>query len=863
MSLEPGQSIGPYQVVTLIGQGGMGEVHRARDTKLDRDVALKVLPDAFTSDPDRLARFEREAKVLASLNHTNIGHIYGLEEADGVKALVLELVEGPTLADRIAQGPIPLDEALPIATQIAEALEAAHGAGVVHRDLKPANIKVRQDGTVKVLDFGLAKAIGDARSSAPDRAPTAVAMETREGVIMGTPGYMSPEQARGRSVDKRTDIWAFGCVLYEMLTAAGPFGAETVSDVAARILRDEPDWTRLPATVGPSLRRLLRRCLEKEQSHRLRDIGDARLELDEALSATRADADGDARSPTSPGNLTRHPQLLRLVVPLEVPLAARGQRSIAVSPRGTHIVYVAQEQDTTRLYLRALDQLAIEPLEQSEGATAPVFSPDGEWVAFFADQRLHKISVSTGTKVPICEAAAESRGASWAGDDMIIFAPTPAGGLVRVSSGGGEPESISVVDFEKGERTHRWPHVLPGAQAVVFTIGTSGMTSFDSAALVAQSLGSGERKQLTNGTDPQYVPTGHLVYARGGSLMAVPFDYGTLTIRGSARPILTGVWTEATGVAQWDFSQTGLLAHAPGGVRGVQRRLVWLNPDGAPEEATSQRQPFEEPRLSPDGERVVVGIRKGQSDLWMLDLTRGTLTRLTFAGDNFAPIWSPDGRWITFSSNKSGPSNVWRVAADGSTEDEQLIVSPFEQVPGSWSPDGQTLAFTEYHPETGADIWVLSFSGNPQPRPAVRTPFNEYGPMFSPDGAWLAYTSDESGQNEVYVVSAEEVGRKYQVSTDGGAEPIWHRDGSALFYRNGPRVMCAPVTMAPSFMAQTPQPHFEGPFEDGLPTGLPNYDVASDGRVLAVTGAAALPSPSELVVTLGWFELLGPLQGGT
>jgi len=839
-------------VVTLIGQGGMGEVYQARDTTLDRDVALKVLPEAFTSDPDRLARFEREAKVLASLNHPNIAQIHGLEDADGVRALVLELVEGPTLAERIARGPLPLEEALPIAKQIAAALEAAHEAGVIHRDLKPANIKVRSDGTVKVLDFGLAKALGDARRADPDTAPTVVVVETRAGVILGTPGYMSPEQARGRSVDKRTDIWAFGCVLYEMLTAAGPFGAETASDVAARILRDEPDWTRLPTTVGPDLRRLLRRCLEKEQTHRLRDIGDARLDLREALLATRGD--GDARSPKSADNLTRHPQVIRLVVPLSVPLAASGQKSIAVSPRGTHIVYVAQEQDTTRLYLRALDRLAIEPLVQSEGATAPVFSPDGEWVAFFADQRLCKISVSTGTKVAICDAAGESRGASWAGDDTIIFAPTPAGGLCRVSAGGGDPEPISVVDFERGERTHRWPHVLPGAQAVVFTVGTSGMTSFDSAAIVAQSLGSGERTQLTIGTDPQYVPTGHLVYARGGSLMAVPFDCRTLTIRGSARPILTDVWTEATGVAQWDFAQTGLLAHAPGGVRGMQRRLVWLTPDGAPEEATSQQQPFEEPRLSPDGDRVVVGIRKGKSDLWMLDLTRGTLTRLTFDGDNFAPIWSPDGRWITFSSNREGPSNVWRVAADGSAEDEQLIVSPFEQVPGSWSPDGQTLAFTEYHPDTGADIWVLSFSGDPTPRPAVRTPFNEYGPMFSPDGAWIAYTSDESGQNEVYVVSAEGTGRKWQVSTDGGAEPIWHRDGSTLFYRNGARVMCAPVTVAQSFMAETPRARFEGPFEGGLPTGLPNYDVASDGRVLAVMSAAALPSPSELVVTLGWFH---------
>ena len=473
-------------------------------------------------------------------------------------------------------------------------------------------------------------------------------------------------------------------------------------------------------------------------------------------------------------------------------------------------------------------------------------------------RRSTKLSVSTGSKVPICDAARDSRGASWV-DDMIIFAPTPAGGLYRVSAGGGEPRQVSVVSFDDGERTHRWPHVLPGGRAVVFTVGTSGMTSFDAGAVVAQSVDSGERTQLAKGTDPRYVPTGHLVYACAGSLMSMPFDPRSLTIRGPARPILTGLMTEATGVAQFDFSQTGLLVHAPGGVRGVERQLVWLNQDGSIAPITALRRPFEEPRLSPDGERVALGIRKGQSDLWMCELKRGTLTRLTFAGDNFAPIWSPDGQSITFSSNREGPSNLWRVAADGSGGDEQLVVSPFEQVPGSWAPDGGSLAFTEYHPETGADIWVLSFTGEPRPRPVVRTPFNEYGPMFSPDGAWLAYTSDESGQDEVYVVSAGSTGGKWQVSTDGGVEPIWNRDGTALFYREGARLMSATVRTAPTFTAETPRARFAGPFVEGHPTGLPNYDVSSDERVVAVASSADLASPSELVVTLGWFD---EVQGG-
>jgi len=885
MTLLPGARFGPCEVAALIGVGGMGEVYRATDTNLKRSVAIKILPEALAADPERLARFQREAEVLARLNHPNIAQIHGLERSDGTTALVMELVEGPTLAEQIAQAPIPVDDALPIARQIAEALEAAHEQGIIHRDLKPANIKVRPDGTVKVLDFGLAKAMeptGAAATNASESPTITTPVQTLQGVILGTAAYMSPEQAKGRAVDRRTDLWAFGCVLYEMLTGRPAFAGEGVTDVLAAVVRAEPDWTRLPETTPAGIRTLLRRCLQKDRTLRMRDAGDARLEVQEALTGPgpgqlAAPADGiHARGrrllavglgavivgalisglavwhlkPTPP-SLPR--PVSRTVIPLppDTYLPEVALPSVTLSPDGTRLAYVATQEDREQLYLRALNSLETRPLPDTEGASSPFFSPDGQWLGFYAGGQLKKISVNGGAAISLCKTPA-GYGATWGSQDTIVFS-VPGSGLQQVPAEGGSPRALT--HLEAGEGIHFLPEFLPGGRAVLFSVGPQ-------LQVAVCSLETGERRDLVQGaTSAHYVRSGHLVYAQpgGGTLMAVPFDARRLEVTGEAAPVVEGVRQSVIGpsVAQYGLSNTGSLVYVAGGMAAAERSLVWVDRQGMAEPLPAPRHAYFFPRISPSGERVAVSIREGGAvHVWFYDLRRGALSRGTFNGNlNYTGPWTPDSQRIALLSNSAGVLNMFWLRADGSGGLERLTTSERMQAPNSWSPDGQTLAFIQYSPATGQDIWVLHLSDR-KVQPFLQTPFYETAPSFSPDGHWLAYASDESGRYQIYVQPYPGPGRKWQISTDGGTEPLWNPNGQELFYRNGDTMMAVNVSTQPGFSAGNPVMLFRGSY---LPTPItfPNYDVSGDGRRFLMTQASSEAGTSpEIVVVLNWAEEL-------
>jgi eukaryotic-like serine/threonine-protein kinase len=908
-SLE-GQSIGPYQVSALIGTGGMGDVYSARDTKLNRLVAIKVLLPALANDPDRLARFSREAQLLASLNHPHIAQIHGFENTGSLHALVMELVEGPTLADRITQGAIPIDEALALAKQIAEALEAAHEQGIIHRDLKPANIKVRPDGTVKVLDFGLAKAIDSTSRESADARRGAFA--TGAGVIVGTAAYMSPEQARGRSVDRRADLWAFGAVLYEMLTGRPAFAGETVSDTIVAILEREPDLTVLPAASPPPIRRLLRRCFEKDRTRRLADMADARLDIDDALSGSEIDA--PVALSISRTRLMWASSLLLVGLtaaaivawatrPVPVPLettrtilsiAPTGETSganpleqrvggarptrtaVALSPDGKTLVFGAIWGGRQQLYARAMDQLSAIPISGTNGGSSPFFSPDGQWVGFTADGELRKVPLSGGPAVTLCKAASLF-GATWGDDGTIVFATARNGGLSRVSAAGGTPEALT--SLRPGEYSHRLPHMLPGSHAVIFTI-MKGAYRWDDTQVVVRSLETSKQTVLvTGGSDGHYVSTGHLIYVRLGTLMAVPFDPVRLAVTGGATGVIDGVMQAAdrnvsdmanTLAGQFTVSDTGALVYLTGGaVAGAERSLAWVDRQGTSQALRAPPRPYFVPRLSPDGQRVAVSTTEIRQ-VWSFDIARGALGPVTVDGQSGYGIFSPDGKRIVFRSGAAGgEDNLYWRAADGSGNVERLTTSARNQTPGSWSSDGTTLAFVEEGDSTGTgffqfDIWALSI-GDRKTRALIHTAANEMTPEFSPDGRWLAYVSNESRRNEVYVQPYPGPGERHLISTNGGEQPAWSANGRELFYVQGggfsgagrPTLMSVEAATIPSFLAGTPEAIFES--ADLRIAWGRSYDVASDGRRFLLTLNKEAPTnlaPAQMIFVQHWFEEL-------
>jgi serine/threonine protein kinase/Tol biopolymer transport system component len=884
MALSSGTKLGPYEIQTPLGAGGMGEVYRAHDSKLGREVAIKILPEAFARDADRMARFKREAKVLASLNHPNIASIYGLEDSETTYALVMELVEGPTLADRIRQGPIPIDEAVPIAKQICDALEYAHERGIVHRDLKPANVKVTVDDAVKVLDFGLAKAIeGDASSIDAASSPTISRMATLAGVLLGTAAYMSPEQAKAKPVDRRADIWAFGCVLYEMLTGKMAFRGESVTDTLAAIIKEEADWSQLPAATPMRVRVLLRRCLQKDPKQRLRDIGDARISLEEVLSGAQDPASSLAARPARRRMLpwaavvfltgivftsivvwdlkpspSRPVTRAVITLPPGQRLAGLTQPALALSPDGTDLAYVAatiQPGGTQQIYLRQMDSLESKALPGTEGGVAPFFSPDGRWLGFFAEGRLKKVSVNGGVALTISDAAYPG-GAAWDNRGMIFFIPTAAFSLQQVSEGGGAAQPL--IRSGKTALRQRWPDFLPGGKALLFTAGPTA-SNWSNAQVAVQLVRTGEQRELIQGgTHPRYVPPGYLAYAQGGNLMAAPFDVQRLEVTGAAVPVVQEVMqSPVSGAAQYSVSATGSLVYVSGGNHAAQRKLVWVSRSGAEQALEAPVHSYVGPRISPDGRQIAVSIQERDSQIWLYDLSRQTLHRLTFDGNiNNSPAWTSDGKRIAFTSTKDGPLNICWQLADGSGAMEKLNTSENTQVPISWSPDGKLLAFLEVDPTTGYDIGVLHLD-NRKVESFLRTPSNESVPRFSPDGRWLAYISDESGRYEIYVQPYPGPGGKRQISSEGGTEPTWNPSGGELFYRNGNKMMAVEVTTQPSFVAGKPQMLFEGPYATTALTN-PNYAVSSDGKRFLMLKSAEQgeAEPTQIKLVLNWTEEL-------
>ena len=893
MALEVGTRLGHYDVTALIGEGGMGQVYQATDTKLHRDVALKVLPQAFTDDPDRLARFEREATVLASLNHPNIGHIYGLEEADGQKALVLELVEGPTLADRIAQGPIPIDEALPIAKQIAEALEAAHEQGVIHRDLKPANIKVKDDGTVKVLDFGLAKALaGDVPGADLSQSPTVTATVagTREGVILGTAAYMSPEQARGKPLDRRTDIWSFGCVLYEVLTGRSAFLGETLSDTIAKILEREPDWQELPENTSGLIRKLLRRCLDKNSRERLRDIGDARVEIREAMT-------GPVTGGVAAVRPAPRPSAWRQALPLALGISAVavvimglavwswpepassdvvhftlspdgpyplantvGGADAVISPDGRQIAYLTGAELGEELRVRSLAEPTSVVLVDEGDPVSPFFSPDGAWVGFFdyIRQELRRVPVGGGAVLTICRSPSDFRGASWRDDNTIIFGTTDTG-LWQVAATGGEPRQLTAPNAERGERNHRWPEGLPGGQALLFTITGYAGGDEDNDQIAVLSLETGEWSiALRGGSNPHYLPTGHVVYAAQGDVRAVPFDLERLEATGPPISVLEGVFNKGNGAAGFSVSDNGSLVYVPR--RDVlARSLVWVDREGREEQIAMTPRPYGSPRRSPDGRRLVVGLEvSGQHDLWQYDLDTLVEELFTPAAGGIWPLWSRDGSEIVFSSARGGGrQNLYVKSAGGLGGVDRLPPRPFLQVAAGWSGDGETLVVAEVDPVTGPDIATLRFRDGSPAKKLLQTDAAEGRPSMSPDGRWIAYESNESGMQEIYVRPFPDVeSGQWLVSAGGGDNPLWGPDGHELFYRGPDGVMVVEIRSDDRFERGRPRQLFPDIYFRNAES---NWDISPDGRRFLMIKDDETPARGEIRVVLNWAEELEQL----
>jgi Tol biopolymer transport system component len=870
MPLAPGTRLGPYEVTAQIGAGGMGEVYRARDAKLGRDVAIKIIPDLFERDSERLARFEREAQLLASLNHPGIAHVYGFEQSAGRTALVMELVEGATLADRIERGPLPIDEAVPIARQIGEALEAAHELGIVHRDLKPANIKVTPDGIVKVLDFGLAKSLGPASAASVGQASvsptiTSPAM-TAQGIILGTAAYMAPEQARGRPVDRRADIWAFGCVLFEMLTARRAFTGADISETMAAVLRAEPDWAALPPDTPPSIRRLLTRCLRKDPKERLQHVGDARLELSAADEASigrtplyqrrgsrafaaaapvgAAIVSGVAvwlamsDGPDSPAPPTRFAITLADAV-LTSP--------IAIAPDGRTIVYSAVRGGVTQMYRRALGQFEATAIAGSEGGEAPMVSPDGQWVGFVAGEKLMKVPLTGGAPVTLADAPAFG-GAHWTGDDRIVFGSQAPVRLAEVSGNGGRARTIA--EPTPGVRFFNDPHVLPGGRAILYSsISLAGLGSAH-VGLVVPETGE-QRVLIESASQARYLASGHLAFVRDRTLWTVPFDRERLALTGEPQPTSIAVWSYA--------AAAGTFASVP--APPLRTALVWVDRQGRRTPVTHDERVYRYPRLSPDETRVAVVVEagNGQADLWMLDPRRGSMTRLRTGGRNVDPAWFPDGTRLVFSHvDSAGERDLYVLSTAGGGAPERLLQRPAAQSQSAWSPDGTVLLFVD---ERGAiegnGIWMLRPSEG-RAAAFLETEFNEGAPVFSPDGRLVAYSSDESGPLEIYVRPFSGDAAVAIVSNGGGREPAWSHDGRELYYRtlNGARMMAARVRHAAGRIeVETPTVLFEGPFS--APAAIRNYDVAADGRFLMVESAT--PPATEIRVVVNWADELAAL----
>ncbi|HEX2455648.1 MAG TPA: protein kinase [Vicinamibacterales bacterium] len=893
MSLTTGTRLNQYEVTAQLGAGGMGEVYCARDTRLQRNVAIKILPSLFATDAERLTRFEREAQVLASLNHPHIAQIYGVEESAGVLALVMELVDGPTLAELIAAaGGISVEDALDVATQISEALEAAHDQGIIHRDLKPANVKVRPDGVVKVLDFGLAKAMGvgamsGAAAEMIENSPTFTSPAvTQFGVILGTAAYMAPEQARGKIIDRRVDIWAFGCVLYEMLTGSRPFAGETVTDVLSAIVSREPDWNALPAGVPASVARLLRRCLEKDPRKRLRDIGEARLVL-ETPHASHEDASRSARDatiarsrgwaipslmavalltlasgylvvtrarqqPSVPGTITR----FDMYPPdASAALTLVFRPAVALSANGRTAAFVAAAGGIDRVYVRTRSDAVARVIPGSERGTGPALSPDGKWVAFFAGGAIRKAPID-GEAATI-GTARDVRGISWSDDGTLFLTADAAAPLVSMPAAGGQQRPVTTL--AAGERTHRWPEVLPGGRSVLFTVGTmASPDSYDGGNIDAVMVQTGERRVVIRGAAmARYCGDGRLLYSKGGGLFSIAFDPDRLTTSGEPVQVIPAVARDAsTGAAHFSCASDGTLAFVPGTSLSELRDLVWVDAPGQTELAKLPAGRHQEVRISPDGRRAaLLGGTSGNGDVWIYEFAAGTFNRLTFTGTNAAPTWSPDGLTVYYSSFDAArtESTLMKKPADGSRDAVAVAKTPGRSYI-AWVDPKETSAIVDVvNPASDrGDILRVTFGTSAPPERLVGTPSNEYAGAVSPGGNWLAYESDDTGRPEIYVRELEGSGVRWQVTSEGGEEPHWSSDGRQLFYRSANRLMAVPLEPGRTFRHGPPRGLFDGIYNTGIESGR-SYDVNPvTGRFLLVRPADSGPSSRAVRMVLNW-----------
>jgi eukaryotic-like serine/threonine-protein kinase len=880
-----GTKLGQYEITSHLGTGGMGEVYQATDTRLGRSVAIKFLPEGFSHDGERVARFQREARVLASLNHPNVAAIYGVDEVSGRHFLVMELVPGETLEERIRRGALPLAEALLIAKQIAEGVEQAHEAGIVHRDLKPANIKITADDKVKVLDFGLAKTNQLEQSDvSQSMSPTLTMSATSAGVIMGTAAYMSPEQARGRPVDRRADIWAFGVVLFRMLSGGRIFEGDTVTETLAKIIEREPEWEQLPASTPPPLRKLLQRCLTKNPKNRLQAIGDARIVIQELIEKPE-----QAEQPQVIERIGTYPLWTRVlpwavaavclagavllwlwpsapapdrpVLQFDYPLPAtnflahNNRHAVEVSRDGRRVAFIAAAQGMPRrIFVRSLDQPAETAIAGTEGATNLTFSPDSNWLAFQQGQQIKKVALSGGAPVVVVENLNLAQdvnfggaGFTWGTNGTIVFPNTLGVGLSMVRDVGGKPEEFTTLDEAAHEASHRLPHFLPDGSAVLFTVVRFSAVAPDwsRAQVWVKSVKTGGRKLLVeDAVDARYAGENTLIFARRGKLFAIPFDVSTLSIRGKEVQVVDGVTQSEygqaavtwTGAAQYSLAANGDLFYAPGSIEPpLLSALVWVDRTGKPTPVAGMRNMFRfGARILPDGVRLASSELYLNKDIWIFDSTRGTEDRATYEGQNAFPIWAPDGSRFAFRSDREGPQKIYVSSLANPREAKRLTSGPFD-VPSSWTPDGKELLFTRGYASLGGntDVYAVSIDQPDKLRPILATPADERFPELSPDGKWLAYTSNDAGRPELYVQPYPGPGMRVTITSGGAADPAWSKKGNELFYRLGNQIMAVPFTVAgESFRPGKPVALFEqGSLGSGT-TVRATYDVAADGRFL-------------------------------
>jgi len=872
-----GKTISHYKIIEKLGQGGMGVVYKAEDTKLKRTVALKFLPAIALGGEDK-SRFLREAEAAAALNHPNICTIHEIDEVDAKMFIVMEFIEGQSLLEKIKAGPLKIDEAIKLAMQIAEGLQAAHEKGITHRDIKSANIMITEKGRAKIMDFGLAKLSN--RS-----------MLTKEGMTLGTAAYMSPEQARGATVDHRTDIWSLGVVLYEMITGQLPFRGEYEQAMMYSIVNEDPEpLTALRTGVPLALDSIIAKALAKDPTIRYQHVD----EIPADLRAIESKPGGTSKVLAATAGATTHTrlarsrkllywimsglfvaafiagatvwQILRPTASLPKPLARFNldlppghefsslfNLKAAISPDGNLLAYTADSAVSRLLYLRPLNQLEATALAGTEGANAPFFSPDGKWIGFGASNKLKKISIYGGTVFTICDAFGLS-GASWTPDNTIIFAGSDKA-LDRVSADGGVPQPFTVLDHTKKEASHSFPQVLSDDQSVIFTIENSGR-SFDDATIVVQSLTTGKRRVLVEGgTCGRYVPTGHLLYGRSNSLFAVPFDLKRLAVIGTPVEVLSGVvLDQGRGSSHFACSNNGNLIYLPGGEGIDLNELMLVDRSGKPQRISQRRAHYDKVSLAPDGRHIAVEIVAANNDIWLVDMERDTQTRLTFEDENQWPIWMAGGKKIVFSSNRGGQFNLYATLADGSGTMERLTTSEAFQAPTSCAPDNRLLAFSQVSSGTGIDIWLLPFEGERKPRPFRQTTFDEFQAKFSPDGRWLVYQSNETGRLEVYVQPVSGSSTKWQISAEGGDAPRWSRTGREIVYRNGTKMMAVEVSTAPTFKAGRPKLLFDKEYLD--PSLGKYYDITPDGERFVIIKPGEPQRLTRMNVVLNWFEEL-------